>query len=763
MNNIEHRKEIRRKEIKEALAKLMATENIIVQHAPVPTAAFNLVERKLILPNWQNISEDVYSLLISHEVGHALYTPTEDWKTAIESVDKDKQKSYKSVVNIVEDVRIEKAIQAKYPGSVRSFRAGYSELEEVNLFGTRDEQGNVKDLSKYNILDRLNIHFKVGTFGYAKVPFAPNEQRFVDALSNTRNFDDVLEVSKELLKYAEEEKEAKGDQLEYAGGEGGLDGDVDTETIEVGSEEEARELAKKLSKQAKAGKGNGKRIKIKYPNGDGTFSEIEIDGNGDEASSGPLGSRGDGSGITSATQDHFDKRMREYIDLTNNTLYLNIEKYDLKKVIVDYKHILVQFRDYYNNYAASKIARAEESLANFKYNNKHIVNQLVNIFEMKKRAKADLRALVSKTGVLDTNKVHSYRYNEDIFRKITTIPNGKSHGLIMFIDMSGSMAGNMPGTIAQTLNLVMFCKRVNIPFEVYGFSDVEASKSGLGMGGTKNMIGGKSVNDVVLPGNFSLRNYFSSKMSHLEYNEMMLYMMCVIMNYSRSRDEHISIPNSEGLGGTPLNEAILCSMQIVPEFKERNKLDIVNTVLLTDGDGTSGFIYNKGTNSIGEVGNSYGSATNQHIYMRHYSSRKTYVLSTAYKGRSSARYNYGTRDTTANLLDMYRDITGTKMIGFYITNKEYGESTIRYMTNSDTKEQEKQLKNWEQYHYGEIKADGYDMYYVVPQGDDLLTVTEDLGLGSAKQQRTIQRKFIEAMKAKKVSRIMLNRFVDNIA
>ena len=89
---------------KEILAKLMATENILIEHANVPTASFDLLNRKLILPVWKDISDDVYTLLISHEVGHALYTPTDEWKTSILSSDSKSSDTLKTVINIVLEV-----------------------------------------------------------------------------------------------------------------------------------------------------------------------------------------------------------------------------------------------------------------------------------------------------------------------------------------------------------------------------------------------------------------------------------------------------------------------------------------------------------------------------------------------------------------------------------------------------------------------------------------------------------------------------------
>jgi len=74
-------------EIKSQLAKLLATENITMQHNPsARTAYFDIRDRLLVLPVWHNISEDLYDMLVVHEVGHALDTPPDAWETGIETI-----------------------------------------------------------------------------------------------------------------------------------------------------------------------------------------------------------------------------------------------------------------------------------------------------------------------------------------------------------------------------------------------------------------------------------------------------------------------------------------------------------------------------------------------------------------------------------------------------------------------------------------------------------------------------------------------------
>jgi hypothetical protein len=68
-----------RHEIKSQLAKLLATEDLVVENKKVETACFNVHTRVLTLPMWEKASGVVYDLLVGHEVGHALYTPDENW------------------------------------------------------------------------------------------------------------------------------------------------------------------------------------------------------------------------------------------------------------------------------------------------------------------------------------------------------------------------------------------------------------------------------------------------------------------------------------------------------------------------------------------------------------------------------------------------------------------------------------------------------------------------------------------------------------
>ena len=145
-------------EIKGSLARLLATENLVVEHKQVPTASFDVDKRVLTLPMWTKASDIVYNMLVGHEVGHALYTPN----------DKDVFTNAPcplGYINVTEDARIEKLMKRKYPGISKDFHGGYSELHEDDFFSVEDT-----DLNELTLIDRVNLHFKIGA--YAMMPFS---------------------------------------------------------------------------------------------------------------------------------------------------------------------------------------------------------------------------------------------------------------------------------------------------------------------------------------------------------------------------------------------------------------------------------------------------------------------------------------------------------------------------------------------------------------------------------------------------------------
>ena len=172
------------------LAKLLAQENLNVESRNVETAYFDLNTRTLILPELKkDISPDVQDLFISHECSHGLHTPTEEWNAAIES-----KTVRKSILNVVEDARIESLIKRKYPGLKAVYSRAYNKLMEVDFFGL-----SKLDIESLNFVDRLNLYCKVGYI--PDIEFSDSEQVFVNRTECTKSFAEVVQLSKEIEEF----------------------------------------------------------------------------------------------------------------------------------------------------------------------------------------------------------------------------------------------------------------------------------------------------------------------------------------------------------------------------------------------------------------------------------------------------------------------------------------------------------------------------------------------------------------------------------
>ena len=183
-------------------------------------------------------------------------------------------------------------------------------------------------------------------------------------------------------------------------------------------------------------------------------------------------------------------------------------------------------------------------------------------------------------------RLHTYKFNDDLFRKVTTLPGATNHGFVLFLDWSGSMAYNLTNTLKQLFNIVHFCNRVKIPFDVYAFStEWEYSTYSDKLPEVQKF----KVGDLKINPAMRLLNMLSSNMTKNEQNKMMHNLLMFSNSMVRYRDwSKFGYPiypaRCTRLGGTPLNDAIVCAMDIVPQFRTKTGVQKVHSIFLTDGD-----------------------------------------------------------------------------------------------------------------------------------------------------------------------------------
>jgi hypothetical protein len=485
---------------KSTLVKLLAEEDLTVNYQKVQTASFNVKTREVTLPIWKDKSEDVADMMSLHEVGHALYTPED-------MIKKGEEKEIKhSFLNVLEDVRIEKMIQDKYLGSKKIFKKAYTELLEKDFFGV-----NGKDLNLLNLIDRINMHYK----NVPDVPFDKDELPWVKKANQTKTPDDVVQLAYDLQEWMKsQDKNQESDPLFELDIQMSKDGDTEksedeqnpSSSLDSDNQEESEDSEETKTSGSGDDEDGGKDKEEELGLGKGI-------GDNDDSKI---------NGIQAITDDNYKKKQFEAVDEDATMIeHLNIPKISLKDVIVDYTEINKELTTHYNQSCrGDKDNQAymdwvKKDIKRYQKDQAQTISYMVKEFEMKKAADLYKRSTISKTGSLNMDKLHSYSYNEDIFLKMNNEPGATNHGLVMFVDWSGSMAENFHNTLKQTLNLVWFCQRVNIPFEVYGFTNGYSRRDDT----NKNIkIQKRNQNDMIV-NEVTLLNMLSSRASKSEFEE----------------------------------------------------------------------------------------------------------------------------------------------------------------------------------------------------------------------------------------------------
>ena len=432
-----------RHEIKSQLAKLLATEDLIVEHKNVETAEFNVQTRVLLLPQWGKASNSVYDSLVAHEVGHALFTPNVDPPRHIPH----------SFINITEDARIEKLMKRKYMGLAKTFYRGYSELADNDFF-----EIDGKDLDTLNLADRVNLYFKIGSF--VNISFSPTETPIVNLIKDAETFDEAVSAAETLYNFCKQGQEEQKQEQE-----------VNVKTnLEANSQGSGVDNSDSTGDDSDTDSGDGDSVSVEDSIGSNHDSAVNNLPHVDDTV--PEEDDVDSPEPDVKTVESLDRKLKDLVDNDEVlNVYAEVPKVDLDKVIVKNKILHERIKLEWQDHEESEdtFYEPDEEYREFKRNAQKEVNYLVKEFECRKSADAYARATTSKTGVLNTSILHTYKFNEDLFKKITVIPDGKNHGLVFILDWSGSMQYVIKDTLKQLYNLIWFCRKVNIPFDVYAF------------------------------------------------------------------------------------------------------------------------------------------------------------------------------------------------------------------------------------------------------------------------------------------------------
>ena len=703
-------------EIKSQLAKLLATEDLVVENRHVETAQFNVHTRVLTLPMWEKASSYVYDMLVGHEVGHALYTPDRNW---LKEVNVPPQ-----IVNIVEDARIEKMMKRRYVGLAKTFYRGYQELSDQDFF-----QLDGENVDTMNLADRVNLYFKIGNF--VDINFNETEKSIITVIDECETFDDVLVASEMLYKYCKSESNNSSSQNDSENsGESDSEDQSDNNNDSIEPE----------SSESYGGTAENKDVGNKFD--EEIVDEVDQEDND----------------LDIKTADSLEESLKNLVDFNaSEKIYLEIPEIDIDKVIVDNREIHSRCNNYWHEHSKQTgdhlmFELADKEFEKFKKTAQKEVNYLVKEFECKKAADSYARATTARTGVLDCSKLHTYKYNEDLFRKVTTLADGKNHGLVFVLDWSGSMCDVISDTVKQLFNLIWFCKKVSIPFEVYAFtSDYPINSNDEDGNPVKRSLPYKERAGIFHIGEwFSLMNLLTSKVNGKELNEQMKTIYRLSRCFEGWGSARYSVPPGLSLSGTPLNESMVALHQILPKFKKENNLQKVQCVVLTDGEGYDLKRHTEVQRPWDEDPYIGLAGIGPRCVLRDRKIGTTYSLDCDW-------YQF-TDILLKNLKDKFPDVN---FIGMRVLVSRDSGSFIRRYCGYSGKSYETAMRDWKKMKSFSIKNSGYDLYFGISSNS--LSKNSDFSVSDDATKTQIKSAFAKSLKTKKMNKKILGEFVELIA
>jgi hypothetical protein len=713
---------------KSILARLLANENVSVEQTNHHTAFFDVKNRVLGLPFWKNIQNDLYDLLVGHEIGHALFTPADGWHDATVTI----PGCPRSYVNVVEDIRIEKKVLSKYPGLLASFMRGYQDLLDRDFFGLSQ-----KDVNKLSFMNRLNVFSK--SRGLVKVYFNEKEQPYLDMAMAVETWEDVIEACRKIYEFVKDEIDNEENQQdsedtqkstlpskviitadEASEGDGSneeLSKELMKAIMDGKVEVEIDEESFQKAKESKDAKGLPSEEESDNEDAKGSSSEEESD---KKAEADPIVSTGAGSSADDVETDkvfrqNFLNKLVDSVNIGGNTIYAKgPNAAQALATISSYEEV--------KHARYSNLAQTDERYKKAQTETKQTVMIMVKEFEMRKAAFRTARARVSTKGSLDVNQLHKYKYDDQLFKQVTYLADSQSHGMVMLVDYSGSMDRVLKSVLKQLVVMTSFCKRVNIPFEVYGFTSANSSAYNTKRDAIKRV---ESQLTAVKMTETHIFKLIASDMPKPVYEEAYRALWAQSEYGSGYRG------SLEQLNGTPLNSALLSMMHVIQIFKSKHKVQKMNFITLTDGESES-------------LDVSYGIDAQGR-------GRNCFIDHMGFSIEQS--FGYGNAQTnTKNILECFTKM-GVRTLNYYINPDRY---------NFLDAESAKKLK--EEGIAVVDKDSGYDRRFFIRSNSEKLTGTvEDMKFDNDANSSKIAREFSKYATSKKNARTLASKFAEVIS
>jgi len=700
-------------------ARALASENVTFTFdANAETASFDVKNRHLVMPVW-DVSDTLRTMLVAHEIAHALWTPYEVSERLFKEAEAQGMSAdlLHRICNMIEDVRIEKLMKAKYPGTRRDFFLGYREIVDKGMFNL-----NTLDWSKADMIGRLNGHFKWGVPGFITIPMNDEEWAVAAEVDAVETFEEAFDLAKRLYQHPSMERQRKHFE-EKAQSQSGVGGNGGDKTENGEGQEDATEDCNDLTDLGGSfARKDGKEYFV---------SNVTIS---------PLARVQDAIIPTSYLMSRYDKAYTAY------GCGVNVDAYR---------------------------AYVRESDA--------FVRQLVAQFERKKAADEIRRERPKQTGMLNLDRLHQYRTHDDIFLSKIIKQDGKNHGIMFLIDFSGSMGTTIGNCVHQVMQLVWFCEKAKIPFQVYGFTGLASwANEGVFEREQKEYLA-KNPSDPygvnfrcttlelqpknprptsVTYGDTRLVCLASSDDSAHDRERLLAYLYETYC--SENRGAHV-IP----FGGTPTVESVAIISQVMRDWVEAKNIQIPTLMIVTDGqpngistyDGNYNGAYINENNTLCVQNEIFGSVTQVDHSMTGIDIPNAAIGTMLHDLR---------KNLNARCVGMYvangRTLSDAYFRSFCITRKEYRDSRKQFAYDSYDQSPRYEACN-KAFVDGAMVLPksiypGYDSYFIIRS---MKAVSDEEAIVDQGSFVKVKNTFVKTMGKRSSSRVFLSKYVDIVA
>ena len=729
---------------KSLLFKLLSEENIHVVFAKARTASFDTKTRTLVIPNFAFLSNSILEPeLVSaildcfggHEVGHALHTP---------NVTENEVKGWGvpfDYVNVIEDCRIERFVKNRYPGLKPIFYTAYRALFNMGFFGV----GSANPAS-LTLIDRINLYSKVGLASGVK--FDGNEKALIKECSETVTFNDSVALAKRIYEFSKKqlnkkneksksektkseksEDKSKDDDKSY-GGEPSDSNDSSDES----SEEETDELTESENTEEESD--------AEITESESAEDEIETSDDSEDKSDETSDDSKEGDDSTETELSEADKATLDKV--TTQETFDNVLKKQAEsaKEIVQYRY--TTSKDHIKNSVSNHTIILKDNIISqimeknvreplfidsynsWMENNNKVVNYLVKEFEMKRAAQELNRAVQHSTGLINNKKLYAYKLTDEIFKRNTSLPTGKNHSLTVLVDWSGSMDKFSRGVLRQAITFANFCRKAQIPFNIYLFNVVAHDGFTRESKETKNLRKVLADNEVT-SGDVKLIRVFHNKMTNSEFT---------LMNKILFADVSVSKLRR---GYTPLNSALLVVKDLMREVIVENKTEKNTLIVISDGANTEPFTFSDGND---------------------YFSGKGYIINPVNNLSYEIGNHWGNFETTQSIIKMIKDELKVNTMWLFLANSLREGDAIRFRKTHPKKEESKEFNA---VGFLNHKLDSIDVCQII--NNKHLMKIDDIERkinAKSKTKASLQSAFAKMMTSNILNKNLLNQWIKTI-